>query len=484
LWINEVQAENVSGILDNNGEHDPWIELYNSSGSTVSLAGLYLSPNYTNLTNWAFPPGASIGPTQFLVVFCDGQPGQTAGNEYHTSFRLSPGAGSIALSRTNATLTAALMNKTNYLAVLDYINYAGLHGDRSYGSFPDGQPYDRQEFFYVTPGGTNNGRSGPLVVFINEWMAGNANFLADPADNDYDDWFEIYNPGTNSVDIAGYYLTDTLTNKFKYLIPTNSTHVIPGHGHLLVWADNETGQNTSGGQPRPDLHVNFQLSLGGEAIGLFAADGTQIDAITFGQQTNDISQGRYPDGGPSIYFMTNPTPRAANFVAGIGNNSPTLAAIGAKTVFVGQTLTFTALATDPDPGQTLSFSLGGGAPGDASINPSSGAFSWAPSIPGTNVIPVIVTDNGIPPLNDFENVVVTVLPPPGFADAERVGTDLTLKWDALPNRIYRVLYKTNLNDVQWYQIGQDQTTPTGGLLSVPDSVTNSVERYYRLMLVQ
>ncbi len=104
--------------------------------------GLFLSDSYTNLTNWAFPAGSSIGPTQFLVVFCDGHPAQTSVTEYHTSFRLPAASGSVALSR--------LYN--NAPQVLDYVNYAGLHSDRSYGSFPDGQPFDRQEFFYVTPG--------------------------------------------------------------------------------------------------------------------------------------------------------------------------------------------------------------------------------------------------------------------------------------------------------------------------------------------
>ncbi len=211
LWINEVQAENVSGRLDNNGQREPWIELYNSGSSPVSLDGLFLADSYTNLTQWAFPAGYSIGPTQFLVIVCDGQPGQSTPSEPHTSFRLPAVAGSVALSRLY----------TNAPQVIDYVNYSGLHSDRSYGSFPDGQSFDRLEFFYVTPGAQNDGRSAPLVVFINEWMAGNVNYLADPADNDYEDWFELYNPGTNAVDIAGYYLTDILTNKTKFLITTD-----------------------------------------------------------------------------------------------------------------------------------------------------------------------------------------------------------------------------------------------------------------------
>ncbi len=37
-------------------------------------------------------------------------------------------------------------------------------------------------------------------------------------------------PATNAVDLAGYYLTDALTNKFKYLITTNGPHIIPPQG--------------------------------------------------------------------------------------------------------------------------------------------------------------------------------------------------------------------------------------------------------------
>ena len=96
--------------------------------------------------------------------------------------------------------------------------------------------------------------------------------------------------------------------------------------HLLVWADNETGQNLDGSSmPRADLHVNFALSGSGEAIGLYAADGTRIDAISFGAQTNNVSMGRYPDGTANIVFMPGTaTPRAAN-ATGATSTPPELA---------------------------------------------------------------------------------------------------------------------------------------------------------------
>ena len=46
---------------------------------------------------------------------------------------------------------------------------------------------------------------------------------------------------------------------------------------------------------------------------------------------------------------------------------------------VGDVLTFTAVASDPDSGQTLAFSLDAGAPAGAAINSASGIFNWTPS---------------------------------------------------------------------------------------------------------
>ena len=478
LWINEVQAENSTGLTDSYGEHDPWIELYNPSTNPVALEGLYLAPNYTNLTHWAFPAGASIGPTQFLVVFCDGQVAQTSNTEYHTSFRLPPASGSVALSRIYSNGPAV----HNGPQVLDYVNYAGLHSDRSYGSYPDGQPFDRLEFFHVTPRGPNDGRSAPLRVFINEWLASNTNALADPADGDYDDWFELYNPGTNEVDLAGYYLTDTITNQFKYLITTNGPHIIAPGGHLLVWADNETSQNLSGGLPRADLHVNFQLAKAGEALGLFAADGAQIDFITFSNQTDDVSVGRYPDGTATIVPMPGTaSPRAPNYLTGAGNTAPVLEAIGAKVIYLGQTLAFTATASDADlPAQVLTFSLVG-TPAGATIGLGNGAFTWTPTSVGTNTLTVRVSDNGGPSQSDDETITVTVLSGP-LTRSVRNGPNLELTWGTVAGKKYAIDTKADLNAALWQPL---QTNAALGLsLSYTNTTTNAPQRFFRIRLVE
>lgn len=394
LWLNEVMADNLSGLTDQTGTREPWIEIFNAGSNTVTLTNLYLSDNYTNLLQWAFPTNSTLGPTQFMVLFADGEPGQTTNTELHTSFRLPPGAGSLALTRV---LNGATQ-------VLDYVNYtAGL--DHSYGSVPDGQLFTRQEFYFVTPGATNDGTLPPVLVFINEWMADNLGALADPADNDFEDWFEIYNPGSNAVSLAGYYLTDTLTNKFKYQIPPG--YSVPPHGYLLVWADSETGQNSPA---RPDLHANFSLAKSGEAIGLFTPTGIAIDSITFGAQTTDIAAGRFPDGSASVFFLTNYTPRAANFYP-LPNVAPVLNAIANQNVFENELVFFTAVASDANPGQQLNWSLLPGAPAGASIGATNGLFNWLPGeLDGGNSYPVSirVSDSGTPPLSSTQSFTITV----------------------------------------------------------------------------
>ncbi len=398
LWLNELLPANAAGvtngIADRMGDRDPWVELYNGGSNAISLSGFYLSTNYTNPRLWSFPATATINPGQFLIVWLDGEPGESSTTEWHTSFRLPAGSGSLLLAHVVNGQTS----------ILDYLNYSVGSVGRAYGDYPDANVSGRQVFTIPTPGATNDPAGLPLPVFINEWMADNAVTLADPADDQFEDWFELYNAGNEIVDLSGYFLTDTLTNKTKWSIPSGTT--LAAGGHLLVWADDETDQNAAG----QDLHANFKLDKAGEALGLFAPGGVAVDAITFGPQTNDVSQGRFADAGADVFYMTTPTPRAANVVAQT-NHPPTLDPLPNHTVGEGSLLTFTATATDSNlPAQQLSFSLDPGAPEGAGIT-ADGVFTWIPAEaqgPGVYPITVRVTDNGVPAMSDTRTFTAQV----------------------------------------------------------------------------
>ena len=95
------------------------------------------------------------------------------------------------------------------------------------------------------------------------------------------------------------------------------------------------------------------------------------------------------------------------------NVAPVLGAIGNKTTDELVALTFTATATDSDiPANILTFSLqdgtAGHVPTGASINPSTGVFTWTPTEvqgPGTYTFDVCVSDGA---LSDCETIIVTV----------------------------------------------------------------------------
>jgi hypothetical protein len=411
VWLNEVQVNNVHGPADRFGQHGAWIELYNSDTNAIDLSGYYLANNYTNLLQWQFPPGAMIQPGQFLIIWADGQSAQSDAHEWHTSFALNNATGSIALARPMGLDPQ----------VMDYLNFSDLGADQSYGDFPDGQPFERRIFNSPTPGAANP-PPPPVSVFINEWLASNVNGAGgypDPADGHYDDWIELYNPNSQPADISGLYLTDNSTNKLQWRVPDGT--IIPAGGFKLVWADDEVNENGTG--TNGDLHASFKLDKAGEVIGLFAVVGTavvQVDAITFGAQTNNVSQGRYPDGSASIVFMTTPTPRGPN-VSTAQNTAPVLQPI-APTITIEELhlLRLTFQATDAE-GQKLTFSLDPGAPPSATVQ-TNGQFQWRPSEqegPGSYPITVRVTDTGTPPLSDhatFTVMVNEVNSPPFFVD--------------------------------------------------------------------
>jgi len=147
-------------------------------------------------------------------------------------------------------------------------------------------------------------------------------------------------------------------------------------------------------------------------------------ALSFSLQTAPAGAGINPttglftwtpteEQGPGVYTITvkvtdngnPPLSDSKTFKVTVNevNRAPTLAAIPDRTVNEGELLTFTVTATDPDvPGNTLSFVLGQDTPDGALIHKDTGAFYWRPTEeqgPGTFLITVRVTDNGLPPLD-------------------------------------------------------------------------------------
>lgn len=405
VWLHEVLAENRTGPVDNHGEREPWIELYNSGTNDVDISGWALSDDYNNLSKWIFPQGTVINAGAYLVVWCDAEPDETTPGNYHTNFRLSPTNGSVVLS---------IQIDGKYQA-LDYLNYKYLLAGYSYGNKQGEQPFFRQKFLSPTPGAPNISAGDVPPIKINELMADNDGLVNDFVNGGFPDWFELYNGGSEVVDLCGYFLSDDPNDKFKYEIPDG--YVIKPFSFMIVWADNSPDKNNPAKDPC--LHVNFGLSRNGESIALYTPDGVLVDVFTFGPVRRNEILGRYPDGATNTYKLMQPTPGSTNALPMIQTNYPPIITVASEYyVSPGGLLKFIIQAVDIDiPQQFITFSISN-APAGASINPDTGEFIW--QVPSnypvsTNIVTVFVTDDGIPPQTSqatFKIIVASENNPP------------------------------------------------------------------------
>ncbi|MFC1735750.1 putative Ig domain-containing protein [Candidatus Hydrogenedentota bacterium] len=92
------------------------------------------------------------------------------------------------------------------------------------------------------------------------------------------------------------------------------------------------------------------------------------------------------------------------------NQPPELSPIGNKHVDENETLQFTITATDPDAGDTLTYTAGNLPPG-SEFDETTQTFTWTPGFGDANSYQDIlftVTDNGSPALDDSETITITV----------------------------------------------------------------------------
>lgn len=149
--------------------------------------------------------------------------------------------------------------------------------------------------------------TAPGDVIINEFLAANENGLVDE-DGENEGWIELFNRGSNGVNLAGWSLTDDPAQPGQWTFP--ATNLGPGE-YLVVFA---SGKDRLAPAPGNRFHTNFKLANGGEYLGLFTPDSPRVAAseLTPGYpaQRNDTAYG-WDAGGQWRHFLT-PSPGAPN----------------------------------------------------------------------------------------------------------------------------------------------------------------------------
>jgi len=105
--ITEFMASNTQTLADEDGDYSDWVELQNTSSNSVSLLNWALTDSSGNPGKWRFPATIML-PRSFLVVFASGKNRAVAGQELHTSFKLSADGEYLALFAPDGTLATEI----------------------------------------------------------------------------------------------------------------------------------------------------------------------------------------------------------------------------------------------------------------------------------------------------------------------------------------------------------------------------------------
>ena len=139
-------------------------------------------------------------------------------------------------------------------------------------------------------------------VYINEIVQSNLNIIMDDL-NDYpDSWIELYNAGSETVNLEGYGLNTKSKFSSSYKLPY---YLLEPYHYVVIYCD-KVGSG---------LHTDFRVESGSKGnLYLYDPSGTEIDAVTnmSAMPSPDVAYARIADGDPEWSYMVTPTPGESN----------------------------------------------------------------------------------------------------------------------------------------------------------------------------
>ncbi|MDG5815005.1 CotH kinase family protein [Chitinispirillales bacterium ANBcel5] len=140
-------------------------------------------------------------------------------------------------------------------------------------------------------------------VILNEIMSSNSFTLSD-SDGDYEDWIEILNTGHTTINLAGFGLSDSYSEPFKWVFPAIE---LEPNQIIVLWASGKDRRN-----PQGQLHTNFRIARSGEEVILTEPAGERIDELKPVEIPTDWSVGRIEGDTERWFFFKQPTPGKPN----------------------------------------------------------------------------------------------------------------------------------------------------------------------------
>ena len=283
IIISEVMSSNKA-TLAFDGRFPDWIELYNSGSERIDLSDVVLRCGDEKISL----PAREIAAGEYTVVAV----GDGAPDEELTT---------LAVSKEGCNIELLALDGT----VIDSMEITACESDQSFARKEDGTLILSD---WPSPGFENDRSgydsiqekfAGSSALQINEVMVYNEWYIL--GQSECFDWVEIKNTGDETINLSGYYLSDSLRELQAFRLPDATLK--PGE-MILVFC---TGQNAVSNERQTAFALNAQR----DRLYLSSEDGTLLDYVPLRRIPLGCSFGRL-DGRGGFFFFESPTPGEEN----------------------------------------------------------------------------------------------------------------------------------------------------------------------------
>jgi len=311
--INEINYKYTEEFIALNA--DDWLELYNNSPFSYDLSGWSIADSDST---YIIPTGTVIAAGQYLVFAKD----TALFNAAHPGVNV---VGPTGLGFASSGDMIALLDQSG--CPVDGLNY-GV-GD-AWASSPAGQgptlsllspTMDNAQSMSWSASGNYGGTPGRLNSFNtcntpNSVIINEINYKS-PVSPFADDWVELHNTTTSSIDISNWEFHDS--NNF-YTIPDET--VISAGGFLVIVRDAVSFSNVFPSVNDFIGELHFGMSSNGEIVGLFDEHRCLVDMVHYDNAAPWVTAPNQT--GPTL-SLTSPrynNDLAGNWVASTQGNAP------------------------------------------------------------------------------------------------------------------------------------------------------------------
>lgn len=334
LLINEGCNRNGSLVVDENGDFEDWLELYNAGPDAIDLTGYALTDTLTEPFKWLLPE-VIIPANEHVLIFTSGKDRKPLIISDHWEQPVSDAAvwKYIIPTSTIPDWTSVGFNDDSWMSSLSSIGYGD---DDDFTVVPNGtvsvymrHTFDVPDVTQIHEALLSMDFDDGFVAYLNGHVIAmygfGAGFPAFDALSGADHESAMYGGGVpenfliSADSIAAWLLPgeNTLAVEVHNVSTTSSDLTARPFFSLailvpdIIWTDvlpwwfNLTPTSSN-------FHTNFKISNTGETIYLTAPDGTFADSMFIGVEDADHSVGRETDGAPAIGIFITPTPDAPN----------------------------------------------------------------------------------------------------------------------------------------------------------------------------